>query len=590
MGFFKNLSLKGKLYSGFGFVICLSIVIAVFALYSMIKNNEVEQELRDTIDNEMAQTYVVYRNYNAVHKWLHDLEVRADEALVVKGMNEVRELETSLPKLSTKIYPDKASVVHSSIIALCNSIQGSRFEALLRAGSYEEARLAFLSDVLPYSSKANSDMVDLILSYTGYVHTVLAKLDSTGLIYATAIVTFIGVIAALFIATALYVYISSSTDKIMRCSRELEKGNFKLKLDASRIHNDEIGNIYRSFINITSTLNRTVARTIAVSKQLEEQSRELNKASLAINNGVSVAESQSITVAAAADELVSTTSNIAKSCTNAQETSERTRQDTFEGMDKVRATVARIKEQAIYTKEDADKVLRLAEQTQRISSIVSTIDDIAAQTNLLALNAAIEAARAGEAGRGFAVVADEVRALASRTSKSTKEISDMVATVQVDSQAATESMNNSVEQMKMMADSASELEATLNTIVDSVTNVNSQIVQIADAANQQTTATAEISSNMQGITEVAQQSLDVSGNAADVSTYCNSLIDSLLDELKFFTLDESRIDKNDLNFKRVTVGEVGKSERSYNYEPAKPAFKPKATTGAAKPSTSMGVA
>lgn len=590
MGFFKNLSLKGKLYSGFGFVICLSIVIAVFALYSMIKNNEVEQELRDTIDNEMAQTYVVYRNYNAVHKWLHDLEVRADEALVVKGMNEVRELETSLPKLSTKIYPDKASVVHSSIIALCNSIQGSRFEALLRAGSYEEARLAFLSDVLPYSSKANSDMVDLILSYTGYVHTVLAKLDSTELIYATAIVTFIGVIAALFIATALYVYISSSTDKIMRCSRELEKGNFKLKLDASRIHNDEIGNIYRSFINITSTLNRTVARTIAVSKQLEEQSRELNKASLAINNGVSVAESQSITVAAAADELVSTTSNIAKSCTNAQETSERTRQDTFEGMDKVRATVARIKEQAIYTKEDADKVLRLAEQTQRISSIVSTIDDIAAQTNLLALNAAIEAARAGEAGRGFAVVADEVRALASRTSKSTKEISDMVATVQVDSQAATESMNNSVEQMKMMADSASELEATLNTIVDSVTNVNSQIVQIADAANQQTTATAEISSNMQGITEVAQQSLDVSGNAADVSTYCNSLIDSLLDELKFFTLDESRIDKNDLNFKRVTVGEVGKSERSYNYEPAKPAFKPKATTGAAKPSTSMGVA
>lgn len=590
MGFFKNLSLKGKLYSCFGFVICLSIVIAVFALYSMIKNNEVEQELRDTIDNEMAQTYVVYRNYNAVHKWLHDLEVRADEALVVKGMNEVRELETSLPKLSTKIYPDKASVVHSSIIALCNSIQGSRFEALLRAGSYEEARLAFLSDVLPYSSKANSDMVDLILSYTGYVHTVLAKLDSTGLIYATAIVTFIGVIAALFIATALNVYISSSTDKIMRCSRELEKGNFKLKLDASRIHNDEIGNIYRSFINITSTLNRTVARTIAVSKQLEEQSRELNKASLAINNGVSVAESQSITVAAAADELVSTTSNIAKSCTNAQETSERTRQDTFEGMDKVRATVARIKEQAIYTKEDADKVLRLAEQTQRISSIVSTIDDIAAQTNLLALNAAIEAARAGEAGRGFAVVADEVRALASRTSKSTKEISDMVATVQVDSQAATESMNNSVEQMKMMADSASELEATLNTIVDSVTNVNSQIVQIADAANQQTTATAEISSNMQGITEVAQQSLDVSGNAADVSTYCNSLIDSLLDELKFFTLDESRIDKNDLNFKRVTVGEVGKSERSYNYEPAKPAFKPKATTGAAKPSTSMGVA
>lgn len=590
MGFFKNLSLKGKLYSGFGFVICLSILIATFALYSMIKNNEIEQELRELIDEEMGQTYIVYRNYNVVHKWLHDLEVKADEALVVKGINEVRELENSLPKLSVKIYPEKAREVHSSIIALCNSILGSHFEALLRAGSYEEARLAFLSDVLPYSSKANSDMVDLVLSYTGYVQTVLAKMDNTILVYATTIVTVVGVIAALLIATALYVYISSSTNKIMMCSRELEKGNFKLKLDVNKIHNDEIGNIYRSFINITSTLNRTVARTIAVSKQLEEQSRELNKASLAINNGVSIAESQSITVAAAADELVSTTSNIAKSCTDAQETSERTRQDTFEGMDKVRATVARIKEQAIYTKEDADKVLRLAEQTQRISSIVSTIDDIAAQTNLLALNAAIEAARAGEAGRGFAVVADEVRALASRTSKSTKEISEMVATVQVDSQAATESMNNSVEQMEMMADSASELEATLNTIVDSVTNVNSQIVQIADAANQQTAATSEISSNMQGITEVAQQSLDVSGNAADVSTYCNTLIDSLLEELKFFTLDESRIDKNDLNFKRVSMGDVGKSKQSYNYDQSKQAYKSTSAMSTAFSATNTGIA
>ena len=224
-------------------------------------------------------------------------------------------------------------------------------------------------------------------------------------------------------------------------------------------------------------------------------------------------------------------------------------------MDKVRATVARIKEQSVYTREDAEKVIKLAEQSQAIGSIVATIDDIAAQTNLLALNAAIEAARAGEAGRGFAVVADEVRALASRTSQSTKEISAMVATVKADSEAATESMHNSVAQMEEMADHASELEATLNSIVQSVSNVNGQIVQIADAANQQTTATAEISTNMQGITEMAQQSVDVSGNAADVSSYCYSLIQSLLKELEFFTLDESLLNANDLNTARTNSGD-----------------------------------
>ena len=91
--------------------------------------------------------------------------------------------------------------------------------------------------------------------------------------------------------------------------------------------------------------------------------------------------------------------------------------------------------------------------------------------------------------------------------------------------------------------------------MQSVSNVNGQIVQIADAANQQTTATAEISTNMQGITEMAQQSVDVSGNAADVSSYCYSLIQSLLKELEFFTLDESLLNANDLNTARTNSGD-----------------------------------
>ena len=131
----------------------------------------------------------------------------------------------------------------------------------------------------------------------------------------------------------------------------------------------------------------------------------------------------------------------------------------------------------------------------------------------------------------------------------------MVATVKADSEAATESMHNSVAQMEDMAEHASELEVTLNSIVQSVSNVNGQIVQIADAANQQTSATAEISSNMQGITEMAQQSVDVSGNAADVSSYCYTLIQSLLKELEFFTLDTDRLNANDLRTERTSASD-----------------------------------
>ena len=127
----------------------------------------------------------------------------------------------------------------------------------------------------------------------------------------------------------------------------------------------------------------------------------------------------------------------------------------------------------------------------------------------------------------------------------------MVAEVQADSEAATSSMNASVEQMNTVADEASELEETLAHIRNAVNAVNDQIVQIAAAAEEQINATSEISNNMQGISEMAQQSVDVAGNAGNVATYCKQLIDGLLQELDFFSLDESQLKQEDLTFQRI---------------------------------------
>lgn len=545
---FKTMGIKGKLLSGFGLVILLSFTIGVIAIGSMVQAQKVGQDIYTLINGNVQKLYQVHRAYNAVHSWLHVLQVSPSPQTVTDGLNKTQELDRVISILPN--VGGLGSEVTGNLRSLVESIHGN-FEQQLCAGQYEQADRTFLEEVLPHSSAANSNLSKMIYAQEDLINNMVVNLDMTGQIYTTLGCTIASVVLGLIISYLLYSYILSSTLRIRDYATKLENGDFNLAIDPESVHKDEIGEIILAFRSSAKTLNRAVARTIAISQALNQNADTLNNACAAVITGSKDTESRALTIAAAADEMVSTTSDIANNCRSAQLTSENAKSDTNTGMEKVRATVMRIKEQAEITRDDAAKVFKLAEQSQSIGSIVATIEDIAAQTNLLALNAAIEAARAGEAGRGFAVVADEVRALASRTAQSTKEISGMVASVKADSEAATSSINASIEQMNAVADEASDLEKTLSTLRESVLNVNTQVVQISTSANQQIDATTEISSNMQNITEVAQQSVDVAGNADRVANYCRDLINGLLHELDFFKLDEHSLTKEDLNFKRI---------------------------------------
>jgi methyl-accepting chemotaxis protein/hemerythrin len=181
----------------------------------------------------------------------------------------------------------------------------------------------------------------------------------------------------------------------------------------------------------------------------------------------------------------------------------------------------------------------LGQRSDQIGAIVNTIQDIADQTNLLALNAAIEAARAGEQGRGFAVVADEVRALAERTTKATKEIAAMIKAIQNETQSAVNSMSEGVDEVKRGTVETTRSGEALEDILNKINELSMQISQVATAAEEQTATTQEITTNIQMITDVVNRNVENARSTTRATTTLAQQVDGLHELVGKFRLSKA---------------------------------------------------
>jgi methyl-accepting chemotaxis protein len=268
---------------------------------------------------------------------------------------------------------------------------------------------------------------------------------------------------------------------------------------------DEIGSMAVHMNEFIDSLQNTIRSFSNNAIDLATASAELSNTSGQMAQGAEQVASQSAAVATAGEEMTATSRDISQNCQMAADSSVAAMAAAKSGSAVVGQTVAVMGKIAERVQLTAKTIEGLGTRSDQIGAIIGTIEDIADQTNLLALNAAIEAARAGEQGRGFAVVADEVRALAERTTRATREIGDMIKSIQTETRSAVGEMEAGVREVQQGTGEASRSGDAIRQILDQIEAVNMQVNQIATAAEEQTATTSEIAGNMHQITDVVQQ-------------------------------------------------------------------------------------
>ena len=350
-------------------------------------------------------------------------------------------------------------------------------------------------------------LMTMVLSVCGY--GAASRVNS---ILLSIVIMIVAIGLAFFMARRMTKTILSPLQKIAEAIESMSDGNLTKRIEV--LWKDEIGEIATHLNVFSEKLWNTFIQFSKGSIVASSTATLLDNAARQMTSGIEEAVIQVNSVATASEEMSTTSSEIAQNCVSATKSSEKATGAAVAGESVINETVVVMDRINNIVKSSAKTVGRLGERSDQIGEIINLINDIADQTNLLALNAAIEAARAGEQGRGFAVVADEVRKLAERTTEATKQIGQTIKAMQTETKQAVVSMEDGVKAVEIGTQDAQKSGDALKDILKQINMVTSEISQIAVASEQQTATANEIAQNILHISGVMEETArNISENA-----------------------------------------------------------------------------
>lgn len=530
MSWLNNLGMKYKILLIAAVSIMGFVLFLLFILNSGAKNAERLGKVKDVYypTLELAGSNIV------LHERMNELMTSAastgEQDMLDQARKLSRQIEDNLTSQAS-IQKDQSSQINDirSLLEKYTSLSFDLTQNMIN-GTLDFSRVAEIAENKRVADERLSKALKEFRSTTENQFTdavTLSVQTESDNLKAGVVIGLVTVGITLLISISIAVLVTNSVNQIAGSLRDIAQGEGDLTRRLKQTSKDELGDLVHWFNVFVEKLHNTIGDVVHVISPLGDVAKQLNSVSSETSRAASEQSRSSSLVSNAMNDMLRSVTAVAQNAGSAAQAADDADSEAKEGLSIVQNTVVSINDLAAEVERAAEVIVKLESDTESVGSILDVIKGIAEQTNLLALNAAIEAARAGEQGRGFAVVADEVRTLASRTQESTHEIQNVIEQLQSAARSAVTVMDHGKEQAKRSVDQAGATGASLEAITAKVTSITDMNQQIASATEEQQSFANSIQQNVNSMRDSAQVSERSTEKVSELSTSLQGLADRL---------------------------------------------------------------